>query len=156
MQERFYQRLNNCENIALASLRRFDNLCFQNKKKKICNAQEVGKKVGLIPNDPYFMTSALSGGNQQKVILAKWLSTDADILVFDEPTKGIDVGSKEDIYALMEDLLVAGKSIIMISSELPEIKMSDRVIVMREGRIAAVLNRNEVSESLILTYAIGN
>ncbi len=156
-EEGFIKDLNNCENIALAALRKFDNLCFQNKKKKIHNAQEVGKKVGLNPNDPYFMTSALSGGNQQKVILAKWISTDANILVFDEPTKGIDVGSKDDIYTLMEELLIAGKSIIMISSELPEIiGMCDRVIVMREGRIAAVLNHNEVSESLILTYAIGN
>ncbi|MCP4508557.1 MAG: sugar ABC transporter ATP-binding protein, partial [Fuerstiella sp.] len=78
----------------------------------------------------------LSGGNQQKVVLAKWLQQNAEVLIFDEPTRGIDVGAKHEIYQLMNDLTGQGKSIIMISSELPEvIGMSDRILVMHEGRI---------------------
>ena len=83
-------------------------------------------------------TLSLSGGNQQKVVIAKWLVRDCDILIFDEPTRGIDVGAKSEIYHLMNELATSGKSIIMISSELPEIlRMSDRVLVMCEGRKTA-------------------
>ena len=110
----------------------------------------------LTPNDPDFVTSHLSGGNAQKVVLAKWLSTDADILIFDEPTKGIDVGAKAEIYKLMEEIVAQGKSIIMVSSELPEIiGMSDRIIVMNSGSIAGIFNREEFAEQKILTYALG-
>ena len=100
--------------------------------------------------------SDLSGGNQQKVVLAKWLSTGAEILIFDEPTKGIDVGAKAEIYRLMEALVAQGKGIIMVSSELPEvIGMSDRVVVMHEGRIAAILPRQDLNEEIILKFAMG-
>ena len=82
----------------------------------------------------------LSGGNQQKVVIGKWLTADTDILIFDEPTRGIDVGAKSEIYKLLNDLTQQGKSIIMISSELPEIlRMSHRVVVMCEGRITGEL-----------------
>jgi ribose transport system ATP-binding protein len=82
----------------------------------------------------------LSGGNQQKVVIAKWLINDADILIFDEPTRGIDVGAKSEIYTLMNELTSQGKSIIMISSELPEVlRMSDRIVVMCEGRVTGEL-----------------
>lgn len=152
----FVKDLNNCDNIALAAIKKFDRFIFQNRKAKIANAKDYGRKVGLTPNDPDFYTYALSGGNQQKVILAKWLSTDADIFIFDEPTKGIDIGAKADIYSLMEEMLAAGKSIIMISSEMPEvIGMSDRIIVMREGRQVAIVENQGFSESSILTYAVG-
>ena len=84
------------------------------------------------------MTANLSGGNQQKVVLGKWLSASGDIMIFDEPTKGIDVGAKAEIYALMEELLEQGKSIIMVSSELTEVMgMSDRIYVMKDGKITA-------------------
>lgn len=152
----FIKEQSNLDNISLASLKRFEVGVFQSKGKKYKNSFEIGKKVGLIPNNPWFITSNLSGGNQQKVIIAKWLSTNADILIFDEPTKGIDVGSKSDIYSLMEDLVSEGKSIIMISGELPEIiGMSDRIAVMHNGRIAAILDKNEFDEEKILTYAVG-
>ena len=102
------------------------------------------------------MTVNLSGGNQQKVIIAKWLSTDADILIFDEPTKGIDVGAKAEIYHLMEELVAQGKSIIMVSSELPEvIGMSDRIIIMHEGEITGEMMRSEFSEDALLNLALG-
>lgn len=98
----------------------------------------------------------LSGGNQQKVVLAKWFATNGDIFLFDEPTRGIDVGAKEEIYKIMTQLLKEGKSIIMISSDMPElIAMSDRVNVMRGGRIVAEINKMEATEENILNYSIG-
>jgi ribose transport system ATP-binding protein len=96
----------------------------------------------------------LSGGNQQKVVIGKWLTADTNILIFDEPTRGIDVGAKSEIYRLLNDLAQQGKSIIMISSELPEIlRMSHRIIVMCEGRITGELNSAEATQEKIMTYA---
>lgn len=102
------------------------------------------------------MVGNLSGGNQQKVVLAKWFLTNGDIFIFDEPTRGIDVGAKQEIYQIMMNLLKEGKAIIMVSSDTPEvISMSDRVIVMKEGSVAGTLDREEVSEENILTLSIG-
>ena len=96
----------------------------------------------------------LSGGNQQKVVIGKWLTADTDILIFDEPTRGIDVGAKSEIYKLLNDLVERGKSIIMISSELPEIlRMSHRVVVMCEGRITGVLSAKEMTQEKIMKFA---
>jgi ribose transport system ATP-binding protein len=96
----------------------------------------------------------LSGGNQQKVVIAKWLTADTDILIFDEPTRGIDVGAKSEIYRLLNDLAKQGKSIIMISSELPEIlRMSHRILVMCEGRITGELSSAEATQEKIMTLA---
>lgn len=98
----------------------------------------------------------LSGGNQQKVVIAKWLAMTPDILIMDEPTRGIDVGAKSEIYALMRKLTQAGKSIIMISSEMAEImKVSDRVIVMHEGSITGELLAEEVTKNNIMHAAFG-
>jgi len=100
--------------------------------------------------------SSLSGGNQQKVVLAKWFNTNGEIFIFDEPTHGIDVGSKQEIYQIMVDLLKQGKAIIMVSSDMPEvISMSDRVIVMKGGEIMTELDRDSVSEENVLTHSIG-
>lgn len=94
----------------------------------------------------------LSGGNQQKVLLAKWMFADPDVLILDEPTRGIDVGAKYEIYCIINDLVAAGKSVIMISSELPEVLgMSDRIYVMNEGRIAGELSREEATQESIMT-----
>jgi ribose transport system ATP-binding protein len=96
----------------------------------------------------------LSGGNQQKVVIGKWLVKDCDVLIFDEPTRGIDVGAKEEIYRLLNDLAGQGKSIIMISSELPEVlRMSHRVVVMSEGRITSVLSAAEATQETVMHYA---
>ncbi|MBB6284703.1 sugar ABC transporter ATP-binding protein [Geobacillus subterraneus] len=96
----------------------------------------------------------LSGGNQQKVVISKWLTRDCDILIFDEPTRGIDIGAKGEIYKLLNDLAAQGKSIIMISSELPEIlRMSHRIIVMCEGRITGELSNENVTQEMIMSYA---
>ena len=97
----------------------------------------------------------LSGGNQQKVVLAKWLMRGSDILILDEPTRGIDVAAKMEIYHLMTELVKQGKSIIMISSEMPEIiGMSDNVIVMHDRKMAGRLKRNELSQEKIMSYCV--
>ena len=97
----------------------------------------------------------LSGGNQQKVVLSKWLCSQADIFIFDEPTRGIDVGSKVEIYQLMNQLTSQGVAIIMMSSELPEVLgMSDRILVMHEGRIAGEFSREDATQEKILSKAI--
>lgn len=97
----------------------------------------------------------LSGGNQQKVVFAKWLCSQAGIYIFDEPTRGIDVGAKSEIYQIINDLVGQGAAVIVISSELPEILgICDRVIVMRDGRITADMSRDEASQEKIMSYAI--
>ncbi|MGA8480110.1 MAG: sugar ABC transporter ATP-binding protein [Chthoniobacterales bacterium] len=115
------------------------------------------KLLNIKTNDSRTRVMNLSGGNQQKVVLAKWFNTNGEIYIFDEPTRGIDVGSKQEIYQLMVDLLKQGKAIIMVSSDMPEvISMSDRVIIMKNGQKMAELSPDEVSEENILTYSIGD
>src|SRR5687768_2654547 len=97
----------------------------------------------------------LSGGNQQKVVIAKWLLAALKVLILDEPTRGVDVGAKAEIYHLMNDLVRQGVAIIMISSELPEVLgMADRILVMREGEKAAELSRAEATEEVVMRHAI--
>ncbi|MGH8246543.1 MAG: ATP-binding cassette domain-containing protein, partial [Gammaproteobacteria bacterium] len=99
---------------------------------------------------------SLSGGNQQKVVFAKWLNADCRILLADEPTRGVDVGAKREIYQLLADLAARGVAIIMVSSELPEILgLSDRVLVMREGRVTAELSHADATEERIMHFATG-
>ena len=101
------------------------------------------------------LISTLSGGNQQKVIVARWLANDPDILIMDEPTRGIDIGAKHEIYEIMENLAQQGKAIIMISSEMPElIGMSDRIYVMSEGKLTGeITDRNDMTQEKIMSYA---
>jgi len=106
---------------------------------------------------PEFMVVNMSGGNQQKVVLARWLSLGIKVFIMDEPTRGIDVGSKAEIYQIMADLAEQGVAIIMISSELPEVLgMSDRVLVMREGRMVKELARHEATEEVVMQHAVGH
>ncbi|GJM69209.1 hypothetical protein HMSSN036_14250 [Paenibacillus macerans] len=100
--------------------------------------------------------SSLSGGNQQKVVIAKWLATNPQLLILDEPTRGVDVGAKSEIYAIINRLANEGLAIIMVSSDLPEIiNMCDSVCVMRSGKLVAQLNREELSQENIMRYATG-
>lgn len=102
------------------------------------------------------MTGSLSGGNQQKVVLAKWLAMSPRVMIFDEPTRGIDVGAKSEIYRFMRALADAGVAVLMISSDMEEvIGVSDRVAVMHEGAISGILARDQATEENILTLAIG-
>ena len=99
----------------------------------------------------------MSGGNQQKVALARWLATAPKVLILDEPTQGVDVGSKSEIHGLMQELAGRGLAVLMISSELPEILgMSDRIAVMRRGTIAGVLSREEATQERVLAMALGH
>ena len=103
------------------------------------------------------MARNLSGGNQQKVVLAKWLERNCDVVIFDEPTRGIDVGAKYEIYLLMNELAARGKSILMISSELPEVLgMSDRILVMHEGRVSGEIgDPRSATQEQVLRLAMG-
>ena len=146
----------NNDNIALTCLNKFTDFIFVNESKKMKNSLKYVKELNIHPSDIYYLTQNLSGGNQQKVILAKWMSTDSDILIFDEPTKGVDIAVKADIYSLMNEFVKNGKSIIIVSSELPEIMaVSDRIIVMYEGRQTANILRKDFNEQYILNYAMG-
>ncbi len=120
-------------------------------------AQKYVKAMNVVTPSLSQKAMFLSGGNQQKVVLAKWFATMGDIFIFDEPTRGIDVGAKEEIYKIMTGLLQQGKCVIMISSDMPElIAMSDRIMVMRDGIMVAEINRKEeISEENILNYSIG-
>ncbi|WP_395243529.1 sugar ABC transporter ATP-binding protein [Agromyces sp. MMS24-K17] len=143
------------ENIVLASLKEYvAGLGFVRNGR----IEEAGRHyVDLLriktPSTAQLVRN-LSGGNQQKVVIAKWLAKDCDVLIFDEPTRGIDVGAKEEIYGLLRDLADQGKAIIMISSELPEIlRLSDRIAVMAEGRLTAVLANAEATQENVMDYA---
>jgi ribose transport system ATP-binding protein len=142
-------------NTALASFRRFANR-FGWVKTRATREQALKLVQALSIKTPGIAQRVknLSGGNQQKVVIAKWLTADTEILIFDEPTRGIDVGAKSEIYKLLNDLAREGKAIIMISSELPEIlRMSHRILVMCEGRIAGDLVAGAATQEGIMTLA---
>ena len=142
-------------NIVMASLRKFLGfLGWVNTNGTRQTADEYVKTLSIKTPSLQQKVKNLSGGNQQKVIIGKWLASDASILIFDEPTRGIDVGAKSEIYRLLNDLAHQGKSIIMISSELPEIlRMSHRVVVMCEGRVTGELNIAEATQEKIMKFA---
>ncbi|MCF1469489.1 sugar ABC transporter ATP-binding protein [Agrobacterium vitis] len=142
-------------NMALASLPSFSSAGLIRAVKLRASAQDLLKRVNLRPFQLDRPIRLFSGGNQQKAIIARWLAAKSQILLFDEPTRGIDVGAKSEIYQLIETLAQEGHSIIVVSSELPEvIRLSDRVLVMREGQIAAEIAPDQLSESAILAHAI--
>ena len=144
------------ENISLANLDALTRLGFVNRREEKRAATQFIEDLMIKTPSVEQQVQNLSGGNQQKVVLAKWLFTQSKVLIFDEPTRGIDVGSKVEIYQLMNRLAASGVAIIMISSELPEILgMSDRILVMHEGRIAGDLGREEATQEKIMRIATG-
>jgi ribose transport system ATP-binding protein len=142
-------------NIGLSSIReKFQQWGFVRDRAMRSRSREVVGTLRIRTPSIGQTAKFLSGGNQQKVVIAKWLVKDCDILIFDEPTRGIDVGAKEEIYRLLNDLAGQGKSIIMISSELPEVlRMSHRVVVMSEGRITGQLDAAEATQESVMHYA---
>ncbi|WP_144549223.1 sugar ABC transporter ATP-binding protein [Bacillus sp. X1(2014)] len=145
------------KNITLPALNRLSNKGWLNRKKEDEIASHLSKKVSVKSPSIYNLVSSLSGGNQQKVAVAKLLTTDLDIIILDEPTKGVDVGAKSAIYEIISDLACQGYGIIMVSSEMPEIiSMCDRILVMREGRITAEINGKEATQEAILEAAMAN
>jgi len=142
------------ENSLMASYEKYEAGIFIHAKKVREITSVYAKKLNIRTPSIDQLLKNLSGGNQQKVVIAKWLINDADILIFDEPTRGIDVGAKSEVYTLMNELVKEGKSIIMISSELPEVlRMSDRIIVMCEGRVTGELDIEEASQKKIMRFA---
>ena len=142
------------DNVVLASLENYTNMGFINEGKIREVATEYVKKVNVKTPSIRQLIKNLSGGNQQKVVIAKWLIRNCDVFIFDEPTRGIDVGAKSEIYKMMNALAESGKSIIMISSELPELlRMSDRVFVMCEGRHTGTMSIEEADQHSIMTLA---
>ncbi|MGH6875708.1 MAG: sugar ABC transporter ATP-binding protein, partial [Aestuariivirgaceae bacterium] len=138
------------ENVALANLGRLMRGLFVDAAKVLRAARQAIEKFGIKARGPQQVVRELSGGNQQKVVLAKWLSTDPRILIMDEPTRGIDVGAKAEIHQLMRRLAADGMAILMISSELPEVLgMSDRVLVMNSGRIVAGFGEGEATPEAV-------
>ena len=143
------------DNILIAAINR-DIKFFINPKNEESIGDKYIKKLMIKTPSPKQLLKYLSGGNQQKVVIAKWLHANTDIFIFDEPTRGIDIGAKEEIYKLMTSLVKSGKAILMISSDMPElIAMSDKVIVMRNGEIQAELQGARINEETILSYSIG-
>lgn len=143
------------ENISVSILGRLQKMFFIDNREDIRLAEESVKKLNVRTPDIYKKIIELSGGNQQKVLLARSLATNPKILILDEPTKGIDVGAKSEIYKMVQDLAREGIGVIVISSELPEVMgLSDRIIVMCEGRITGELQREEATEELLLTMAM--
>ena len=144
------------DNICLPQTASLAKAGFVARRAEAGLAREYGTKMEIRAAGWEVEALNLSGGNQQKVVLAKWLATKPRILILDEPTKGIDVGTKAAVHEFMSDLAAEGMAIIMISSELPEVLgMSDRIVVMHEGTVAAVMDRAEATEELILRAATG-
>lgn len=143
-------------NITIGVLDKFLSAFNLNRQKEDEIAGKYVDMLSIKASSIQQKTLNLSGGNQQKVVLSKWLAISPDILILDEPTRGVDVGAKAEIYALIDQLVQSGVSIIMVSSEMPElINMSDRIYVMCNGEIKACLDKDELEQNTILKYALG-
>ena len=144
------------ENITLPALSRYSSAGLVNKSAEIKISKEYCEKLKVKTPSIEANAGNLSGGNQQKVVLAKWLSLNPKMLIFDEPTRGIDVGAKAEIYQLMRGLADSGVAIVMISSDMEEVLgESDRVAVMHEGAITGILDRSEANEESVMKLAVG-
>ncbi len=138
-------------NISLASLNKISKHGVVDTNAEISAAQDYTKRMNIKVSSISQLTGKLSGGNQQKVVLSKWIMTDPDLLILDEPTRGIDVGAKYEIYCIINDLIAQGKSVLMISSEMPELLgMADRIYVMNEGRIVGQMDAAEATQNKIM------
>lgn len=141
-------------NISVVILDRISHFSVIDQRKETAAVGTYIKKLNIKAASPKAKVSTLSGGNQQKVVLSKWLLSEPDIVILDEPTRGIDVGAKRDIYLLMGELAKAGKAVLMISSEIPELMgLADRIIVMADGRLTGEIQRKDFSQELIMRYA---
>lgn len=141
-------------NISMAVLEKISKFFMVNRteENRIANYYKEAIRIKT-PNLEQKIRS-LSGGNQRKVIIARWLASEPNLVIFDEPTRGIDVGAKSEIYGLVNALVESGKAVLMISSEMEEVMgMSDRIIVLREGRISGTLNKQQFNQETIMSFA---
>ena len=144
------------ENIHIANLRKVSNGFVLNKEKQMAIVKKGIEEFKVRCFGPEHECGNLSGGNQQKIVLAKWVYTDPKILILDEPTRGVDIGAKKEIYTIINELASKGVAIIMVSSELPEVLgMSDRIMVIREGEVRGILKKEEANQENIMTLATG-
>jgi rhamnose transport system ATP-binding protein len=145
------------QNVSLANLAAVARGGLVDRARERSQAQRYVDQLRIKTGSVASEVESLSGGNQQKVALARWLAISPKVLILDEPTQGVDVGSKSEIHALMQELAERGLAVLMISSELPEILgMSDRVAVMRGGTIAGVLSREDATQERVLAMALGH
>ncbi|MDN7241974.1 sugar ABC transporter ATP-binding protein [Planococcus sp. N028] len=144
------------ENVSMTNFSSISKNGLISKKKERGLYDQMVKRLGIRTSGPEQSAKSLSGGNQQKVVIAKWLGIEPELLILDEPTRGVDVGAKKEIYSIINELAERGVAILMISSELPEvIGMADRVLVMHEGKVTADLHKNEMTQERIMHYATG-
>ena len=145
------------ENATLASLKDYIFGGFTHKKKETDNVQSMFKKMNVKTPSLDTEIGTLSGGNQQKVLLTRWMLCNPDVMILDEPTRGIDVGAKFEIYKLITEIVKEEKAVVMVSSELPElIGMCDRIYIMCQGRVSGCITRDEFSQETIMRYAMDN
>lgn len=143
-------------NLSLAFLKTICHFGFVDSGAELaaCNSMIEKMRIKLSSMSDTF--GSLSGGNQQKVIIGRWMLTKPDVLIMDEPTRGVDVGAKAEIYRLIGEMAKEGKGILMVSSELPELMgICDRIIVVREGRLVGEVERDEFDQDLLMSYAFG-
>lgn len=144
------------KNLSLPNIKQFSSIFHIDKHKELHECEKISKSISIKYSSLHDKTDSLSGGNQQKVVIAKWLLSLTKVLILDEPTRGIDVGAKYEIYKLMNELADNGVAIIMVSSELPEILgMSDRILIMCSGSCTGIIDRKEATQEEIMTYATG-
>ena len=147
------------ENLTIANLAAYLSAGFLDRGRENADARRQVEVLGIKATGIGQAVETLSGGNQQKILIARWLLRQPDVFVISEPTRGIDVGAKAEIYRIMREVTAAGKAILMISSELPEvIGMSDRILVMRSGRVEGTIDQHagRASEEQIMSLAVGH
>lgn len=144
------------KNISLANLGRISQMGVLNKKEEQDLVKKGIEELHIRCFGPQHECNNLSGGNQQKVVFAKWIYTNPKVLILDEPTRGVDIGAKKEIYNIINDLASRGVAVIMVSSELPEVLgMSDRIMVIREGEVRGTLSREEANQENVMILATG-
>lgn len=144
------------QNMSLPNLNKFSKFLYIDKVKELINTMEYFGSLQIKAPNAFTACESLSGGNQQKVVISKWLMTDPKILILDDPTRGIDVGAKYEIYKIMNSLTDRGMAVIMISSELEEVLgMSDRIMVMHEGKSVGILDKEHATQEKIMSFATG-
>lgn len=145
------------DNLTLAGLKRISGNFLTNRSRETVAAQKSMKDLHVKANSPLTVANTLSGGNQQKIVLGKWLLTNPKVLFLDEPTRGIDVGAKQEIYSEINKLAKEGLAIVMVSSELPEVMgLSDRILVLHEGKLTGEFTRKEATAEKVMACATGN
>ncbi len=144
------------DNSTLAGLKQISGAFITHRSRETVATRQVMKSLHVKANSPMTIAGTLSGGNQQKVVLGKWLLTKPKVLFLDEPTRGIDVGAKQEIYAEINKLAKEGLAIVMVSSELPEVLgLSDRILVLHEGRLTGEFSKNEATPEKVMVAATG-